>query len=116
MRSGALQLTRGSFATDFSKLEEDCPCSTCANYTRAYLSTVAGKHSIGAQLLTVHNIAFQMRLMSDMHDSIKDASFPQFVCNFMAGYFADDQYPVWVCEALADAGIVLPAKPSPGKS
>lgn len=111
VRTGALQLTRGSFSADFARLEEDCPCSTCANYTRAYLSTVAGKHSIGAQLLTVHNIAFQMRLMNDMHDSIKDGSFPQFVRKFLAVYYGDQEYPTWVCEALADAGIDLPAKP-----
>jgi queuine tRNA-ribosyltransferase len=36
----------------------------CQKYTRAYLHTVAAKEEVGGQLLSYHNIAYQMRSVS----------------------------------------------------
>jgi tRNA-guanine family transglycosylase len=36
----------------------------CQKYTRAYLHTVAAKEEVGGQLLSYHNIAYQMRCVS----------------------------------------------------
>lgn len=41
-------------------IEEDCDCSTCKHYTRAYLSFVVRTEPVGASLITVHNVAFQV--------------------------------------------------------
>jgi queuine tRNA-ribosyltransferase len=71
------------FKSDFRPIEDDCGCLVCKNYTRAYLHQLAGKEQIGGQLLTYHNIAYQMRLMRDLRISIIDGSFPQFVRRFM---------------------------------
>jgi queuine tRNA-ribosyltransferase len=71
------------FRNDFRPIEDDCGCMVCQNYTRAYLHQLAGRDQIGGQLLTYHNIAYQMRLMRDMRNAIIDGSFPLFVRNFM---------------------------------
>jgi queuine/archaeosine tRNA-ribosyltransferase len=84
----------------------------CKKYTRAYLHTVAAKTQIGSQLITYHNIAYQMRLMRDLRNSIVDGSFPQFVQRFMAQQYPSGNYPPWVEEALLSVNIHLQADKS----
>ena len=102
-----MQLTKQSFALDCTPIDVECACFTCKNYTRSYLHLVAGKET-GAQLITIHNIAYQLRLMIDVRNSIIDGTFPDFVINFMKLQFPEGNYPAWVREALLDAGITLP--------
>lgn len=107
VREGTLQLTKNQFAKDTRPIDKDCYCSTCKNYTRAYLHIVAAKESTGAQLITIHNIAYQMRLMRDIRQSIIDQTFPQFVQQFMIQHYPTKKYPTWVVDALKDANITL---------
>jgi queuine tRNA-ribosyltransferase catalytic subunit len=79
----------------------------CKNYTRAYLHALARKEQLGGQLLTYHNIAYQMRLMKDVRNSILDGSFPHFVQNFMQLQYPDGKYDGWVVDSLASVGIHL---------
>ena len=102
-----MQLTKKQFANDATPIDKECFCSTCKNYTRAYLHLVGAKETIGAQLLTIHNIAYQMRLMGDIRQSILDGSFPQFVQKFMLSQFPQRNYPGWAVDALLDASIEL---------
>lgn len=105
-----MNLTKQSYALDCTPIDPDCSCFTCKNYTRSYLHLVAGKET-GAQLITIHNIAYQLRLMTDVRNSIIDGSFPNFVVNFMIEQFPDKNFPGWVRDALLDAGIPLPETP-----
>ena len=36
--SGKINILNAKFISDFSKIDEDCHCYTCENYTKAYLS------------------------------------------------------------------------------
>jgi len=105
--TGSIHLKSAEFATDFRPIDADCNCMVCKNYTRAYLHTVAGREQIGAQLLTYHNIAYQMNLMRTMRNSIIDGTFPTFVQNFIRLQYPTSNYPKWVKEALEAAGITL---------
>ena len=80
---------------------------TCKRYTRAFIHNIAGKEPLSAQLITYHNIAYQMRLMKEMRDSIIDGSFPNYVKEFMLKRFPNGDFPKWTVEALADASIFL---------
>ena len=66
-----------------------------------------GKQETACHLVTIHNIAFQLQLMTDMRDAIIADSFPEFVTQFMAAYFARG-CPGWVADALASVGLDLP--------
>jgi queuine tRNA-ribosyltransferase len=58
---GSIQLKHAQFANDYRPIDPDCSCAVCKKYTRAYLHTVAAKEEVGGQLLSYHNIAYQMR-------------------------------------------------------
>ena len=50
-------LKNAQFRQDFTPLDEDCPCYTCQNFTRAYISHLVRSQEILAYtLLSIHNI------------------------------------------------------------
>lgn len=59
-RNGQLKLHQAKFKTDLKPIDENCDCSTCKHYTRAYLSHIVRIEAVGASLLTIHNVAFQV--------------------------------------------------------
>nr|ADD24307.1 Probable queuine tRNA-ribosyltransferase [Lepeophtheirus salmonis] len=105
---GNINLKSQKYAMDFTPIDKDCKCSTCAHYTKAYLHTLASKTPTGCHLLTVHNVAFQLRLMTNMRDSIIEDKFPHFVKSFFERYYPNkESYPGWAVEALGAVGIAL---------
>eukprot|EP00796_Vickermania_ingenoplastis_P005928 gene5928-4240_t len=105
--SGKLQLTKNAFANDFAPLDAHCSCYTCRHYTRAYLHLVAGKDSIGATLLSYHNIAFLINLTRGARAAIEAGTFTNYVQQFFVSYFPDKKYPVWIVQALSAVNIPL---------
>ena len=59
--SGQMRLKNKRFAQDYRPIDEDCPCSTCRQYTRAYLHTLVTNENVACSLVTVHNVAYQVR-------------------------------------------------------
>lgn len=109
-RKGNMALKQSKYKDDFAPIENDCHCSTCKSYTRAYLHTLVTKETVGCHLLTIHNVSFQLRLMSDVRDSIVNGRFPEFVRKFLASWYGSkdfQDYPVWAREALAAVNIHL---------
>ena len=60
VRNGQLSLRQRQFASDFGPLEPDCSCYTCRSFTRAYLHSIVGREALACQLLSIHNVAFQV--------------------------------------------------------
>ena len=58
--TGQLNLKSKIFATDFQPIDQNCSCSTCKNYTRAYLHTVVNTETVAGHLITIHNVAYQV--------------------------------------------------------
>ncbi len=78
-RNGRIILKNAVHAHDFSPLENDCDCYCCQNFTRAYLHhLVKEKEILGAQLLTMHNLRFSLRLMEDVRAAIAADCFGDF--------------------------------------
>ncbi|KAJ2784575.1 Queuine tRNA-ribosyltransferase catalytic subunit 1 [Coemansia javaensis] len=115
VRTGSLSLRQGRFRDDARPIDPDCPCSTCKTYSRAYLHTTVAKETTGCHLVTVHNIAFQMRLMRDIRAAIVADRFPQFVRGFMQTRFGRT-VPRWIVEALRSVGIDLTVPDEAGYS
>eukprot|EP01094_Clydonella_sp_ATCC50884_P004744 TRINITY_DN13760_c0_g1_i1.p1 TRINITY_DN13760_c0_g1~~TRINITY_DN13760_c0_g1_i1.p1 ORF type:complete len:468 (-),score=102.40 TRINITY_DN13760_c0_g1_i1:158-1414(-) len=113
---GTLSLRSGACATDNRPIDPDCSCMVCCKYTRSYLHRIAGRTDSAAQLLTYHNIAFQMRVMREIRAAIEEGRFESFVREFILRHRFDQEpgalrghqnVPVWVIEALEVAGIQL---------
>jgi queuine tRNA-ribosyltransferase len=67
-----VDLTAGRWRECGEPLMEDCPCPACARgLSRAYLGYLARAGELtGMRLLTVHNLTFIARLMSDLRRAI----------------------------------------------
>jgi hypothetical protein len=57
--------------------------------------------------ITLHNLAFQARVMGHARDSIMDGTFPAYLRRFFADYFGDAGYPEWCVNALRSVGVDL---------
>ncbi|XP_073941586.1 tRNA-guanine transglycosylase [Choristoneura fumiferana] len=105
VNKGQLNLKQKQYETDLNPIDVDCTCSTCANYTRAYLHCIVTVETVACHLISVHNIAYQMRLMRKMRKNIEDGTFPQFVKSFVKEVYPDSDYPTWVVNSLSSVGI-----------
>ncbi len=106
---GTVNLKKLSYRDDLDPVDSDCTCSTCRDYTRSYLHRLfANNHALGPQLLTIHNITYQHRLMADIRAAIKTDTFPQFVNEFFLSFYETvGSVPQWCIEALASVKIEL---------
>lgn len=86
---GRINLRKAIYSEDFSKLDPDCNCYTCINYTRAYLNhLLRAKERLAATLLSIHNEAFIIRLVDSMRQSIIDGTFEEFRKSWLNRYYS----------------------------
>jgi len=68
---GKLTVKAARFAEDPGPLDPNCPCSTCSNYSRAYLRHLAKtRELLMKRLVSFHNLSYLARLMSRVRDAI----------------------------------------------
>tara|TARA_A100001037_G_scaffold303730_1_gene338509 strand:- start:2521 stop:3627 length:1107 start_codon:yes stop_codon:yes gene_type:complete len=75
-RGGHLNLKAARFRKDFRPIEENCECSCCARFTRAYLRhLIHAGEILGQRLLTEHNLACYLGLMTEIRVAIEEGTF-----------------------------------------
>ncbi|MHB8718154.1 MAG: tRNA guanosine(34) transglycosylase Tgt [Candidatus Dormibacteria bacterium] len=83
---GRLSLRRAEFRCDLRPLDESCPCSTCARFSRAYLRhLIAASEILGHRLLSLHNLTHLAGLMRAARRHITEGSFSRFRAGVEAG-------------------------------
>jgi queuine tRNA-ribosyltransferase len=86
---GRFNLSNSTFRRDFSPIDSECNCYTCANYTRAYLNHLfKAKEILASTLATIHNLHFIVKLVDRMRQSIDDGDFHEFKMDFLGRYQA----------------------------
>lgn len=112
--AGVLNLRLAAYANDFSPIEHGCQCQCCRaqdngglGITRAYVHHVTAKETVGAHLLTMHNVHAMLSLMQRIREAITRDEFPFFLKQFFARMYSDDKarYPSWAVDALAGVGV-----------
>jgi queuine tRNA-ribosyltransferase len=89
---GKINILNAKYREDFSKLEENCECYFCENYTVAYLSHLFhAKEMLAATLATAHNLYFIINLMKKIRQSIVDGNFFEFKDKFLKEYLHSAQ-------------------------
>ncbi len=69
---GILHIKNEAFARDPGPADEECPCYTCARFTRAYLRHLfMSKEILGHRLNTIHNLTYYQRLMAGAREAIE---------------------------------------------
>lgn len=107
VREGQINLKQSQYKFDMRPIDENCDCSTCKTYTRSYLHHIVTLEAVASTLLTVHNVAFQLRLMNDMRTTIVEKRFPEFIKDFMKQHLQDEPIPTWIKNALASVNVHL---------
>lgn len=87
---GKLIVTNAKHARSEGPLDPRCSCPVCRTYSRAYLRHlfVAGE-MLGPRLVSLHNVAFFVRLMSDAREAIQGGSFAAWKADFLQAYRVD---------------------------
>jgi queuine tRNA-ribosyltransferase len=84
---GKITIRNSPYLSDFSCLDPECDCYTCKNFSRAYLRHLFNTEEIlGLHLVSLHNINFYLRLLSNVRQAIKESSFLKFKESFLKRY------------------------------
>jgi len=76
---GRLRLRNACHQRDSRPLESNCDCLTCRQFSRAYLHHLfAADEMLGPILLTIHNLAYYLRLMRQTRQAIREQRFAAF--------------------------------------
>jgi len=77
--SGQIRLKNAKFAEDCGPIEEGCDCHACLNFSRgAIRHFVMANEMLGPILISLHNVRFYQRLMSDVRSAIGLGRFDEF--------------------------------------
>ena len=84
---GKVVVRNATYERDWGKLDEECDCYTCRNYTRAYIRHLVKMNEIlGVRLLSIHNLRFLTRLMEQVRDAIENDCLLDFRREFYQKY------------------------------
>ena len=86
-RFGKLIIKNSAYADDFSPIDPECNCSTCRNYSRAYLRHLFNTGEISVmRLTTIHSLYFYMELMRKAREAILSDNYPEWKKDFLEKY------------------------------
>lgn len=90
--NGKLNIRNAQHATDSRPLDDDCSCSVCRRYSRAYLRHLyqAGE-MLAATLISHHNLSFYLDLMGRMRTAIRAGTFEIFRQTFLERVQTDEK-------------------------
>ncbi len=85
--TGKKVVRNAAYSEDFTPLDEKCGCYCCRNYTKAYLRHLINVNEmLASMLLSLHNITFLHKLMSDMRQAIFSDSLQDFAREFYSTF------------------------------
>jgi queuine tRNA-ribosyltransferase len=86
--TGRYNVTNARFRRDFTSIDPECDCYTCAHYTRAYLHHLfKSKEMLAATLATIHNERFIIRLVDRIRDAITAGEFDDLRDHVLGRYY-----------------------------
>jgi queuine tRNA-ribosyltransferase len=86
--SGRYNITGARYRRDFTPIDDECDCYTCAHYTRAYIHHLfKAKEMLSATLCTIHNERFIVRLVDQIRMAIKAGEFDELRDHVLGRYY-----------------------------
>jgi queuine tRNA-ribosyltransferase len=85
---GRYNITNARFRRDFTPIDAECDCYTCAHYTRAYIHHLfKAKELLAATLCTIHNERFIIRLVDQIRTAIRAGEFDELRAHVLGRYY-----------------------------
>ena len=86
--TGRFNITGARYKRDFTPIDAECDCYTCANYSRAYIRHLfKAKEMLSATLCTIHNERFVIRLVDRIRASIPAGEFDELRADVLGRYY-----------------------------
>ena len=86
--TGRFNISGARFKRDFTPIDDECDCYTCANYTRAYIHHLfKAKEMLSSTLCTIHNERFIISLVDRIRQSILDGRFDELQTEVLGRYY-----------------------------
>ena len=86
--SGRYNITGARYRRDFTPIDAECDCYTCAHYTRAYLHHLfKAKEILASTLCTIHNERFIIRLVDQIRMAIRAGEFDELEAHVLGRYY-----------------------------
>ena len=86
--TGRYNITGARYRRDFTPIDAECDCYTCAHYTRAYLHHLfKAKEFLAATLCTIHNERFVIRLVDQIRAAIRTGEFDELRAHVLGRYY-----------------------------
>ena len=93
--TGAIRIRNAKFTRDIGPIEEGCDCYACRTFTRgAIRHYFYASEMLGPLLVSVHNVRFYQRLMTDIRRAIAEDRFYEFQKNDPRSSFGPVKKPV----------------------
>ncbi|MBV9512797.1 MAG: tRNA guanosine(34) transglycosylase Tgt [Mycobacteriaceae bacterium] len=87
--TGRFNVTNSRCRREFSPIDPECDCYTCAHYTRAYLHHLfKSKEILGSMLSTIHNLRFVIRLVDRMREAMYQDRFDDLRDDVLTRYYS----------------------------
>lgn len=85
--NGIIKIKNKTNKSNQNKLDENCSCITCKNYTISYLNNLyKSKEMVAYRLNTIHNLEFYKNLMENIRKSIISNKLEEFLYKFKTKY------------------------------
>lgn len=85
--TGKINIRNAEFREDIGPIDQECGCSVCKNYSRAYLCHLYRAHEmLGGTLGSIHNLYFITNLVKRLRENILAGNFHEFKNDFLAHY------------------------------
>ncbi|MDD2430421.1 MAG: tRNA guanosine(34) transglycosylase Tgt [Firmicutes bacterium] len=85
---GQITIRNAMYKEDGGPLDNECSCSTCRNYSRAYLRHLFNVDEIlGLRLVSYHNLFFLTHMIFSAREAIKQERFREFKNHFLDKYY-----------------------------
>ena len=86
--TGRYNITGARYRRDFTPIDAECDCYTCAHYTRAYLHHLfKAKEMLASTLCTIHNERFIIRLVDQIRMAIRAGEFDELEAHVLGRYY-----------------------------
>lgn len=87
-KNGRINIQNSAYSKDFSPIEIDCECPTCAHYTKSYLAHLfRADEMLAATLASQHNLFFIVSLVRRIRESILQGTFASYKEQFIKRYY-----------------------------
>ncbi len=84
---GELNLRNASFSKDESPLDEDLDCYVSQKFSKSYLHHLTKNNEIlSSMILSLHNVAFYKKMMSDIRESIIKKKFNELKVKYLENH------------------------------